>query len=378
MRLPPRSRRRTHSRRITMSPHRSSHTRYTKLSSTQRPNFISRRCRPIFTITVRHCCTVLCAPPPAVLTSFLLLADYYNFNADCTINQSLGDGQNYHIISSQPQAAQRPPHASQVNPIAPVPPVQPPLRSSHAPPQQRHYAPHQPLPPPPLSALPSVRSLPRISPLTDRPSKRSRLSARTMPSSTSSGSDAVEDSFPLMATRSYGSTSADVDESSLNDWEAVVEMYLHGTGAPDGVPLREICKGDGRRVHDRKLLEKRRTIGKTYELLGAPRFEAAIGYRWENGMRRKQKMYNVISRCRIVNAMRKAGEAIPDDFGTLTNLIDTRLREKERAKEQRDAKRNAEQARLNAMAGTTRIAVMPGAARDNSASVALVRRADAS
>lgn len=157
-------------------------------------------------------------------------------------------------------------------------------------------------------------------------------------------------------------------------------MYLHGTGTPDGVPLRDICKGDGRRVHDRKLLEKRRTIGKTYELLGALRFEAAIGYRWENGIRRKQKMYNVISRCRIVNAMRKSGETIPEDAATLAEMIELRLREKERAKEQREAKRIEHEARMDPMAsGTTRIAVMPATARQGEQSLpALVRRTNPS
>ncbi|CAN8076468.1 unnamed protein product [Agarophyton chilense] len=314
---------------------------------------------------------------PAVQT-YIHNYHYYNFNADCTINQSLGDGQNYHIVSSQQQPSGRPLQAPQVNPIAPEPHVQRPLRTSRSPPQQRRYAPHQPLPPPRFTSLSSVRSLPRIQPLADRPSKRSRLPARTMPSSTSSGSDAMDESFPLLATRSYWSTSADVDESSLNDWEAEVEMYLHGTGAPDGVPLREICKGESCRVHDRKLLEKRRTVGKTYELLGASRFEAAIGYRWENGLRRKQKMYNVVRRCRIVNALRKAGETVPENLGTLTTLIDDRLREKERAKVERDATCNAELARLSAMAGTTHIALMPGAAHNSSGSVALVRRSDES
>lgn len=124
-----------------------------------------------------------------------------------------------------------------------------------------------------------------------------------------------------------------VDESQSNDWEAVVEMYTTGKGTEDGVALKMITKGDGRRVSDRKLLEKRRTIGKTHECLGAERFEAAIGYKWENGVRRKQKMYHVISRCRVVNAMRKAGESIPMDFAKLTALIDERIAEKEALKE---------------------------------------------
>lgn len=41
-------------------------------------------------------------------------------------------------------------------------------------------------------------------------------------------------------------------------------MYITGEGTTDGVPLREIARGDGRLVEDRNLLEKRRTIGKTF------------------------------------------------------------------------------------------------------------------
>lgn len=122
-------------------------------------------------------------------------------------------------------------------------------------------------------------------------------------------------------------------EESQNDWEVVVDMYQTGRGTADGVALKMITKGDGRKVSDRKLLEKRRTIGKTYELLGAERFEAAIGYKWENGVRRKQKMYHVISRCRVVNAMRRSDEPIPDDHDRLTELIDEKIAEKEAQKE---------------------------------------------
>lgn len=140
-----------------------------------------------------------------------------------------------------------------------------------------------------------------------------------------------------------------VDEAQSNDWEVVVDMYQTGKGTEDGVALKMITKGDGRRVADRKLLEKRRTIGKTYECLGAERFEAAIGYKWENGVRRKQKMYHVISRCRVVNAMRKAGEPIPMEHEKLTGLIDERIAEKEAQKE---AGKNA-LAAANAAAGSS-------------------------
>lgn len=114
----------------------------------------------------------------------------------------------------------------------------------------------------------------------------------------------------------------------MNDWEHVVAMYLTGEGTADGRPLRDIIRGDGRRVEDRKLLEKRRTIGKTYERLGRELFERAIGYKLEGKYRRKQKMYHVIARCRIVNGLRKANEALPTDADALTALIDQRLLEK--------------------------------------------------
>ncbi len=120
-------------------------------------------------------------------------------------------------------------------------------------------------------------------------------------------------------------------ELMMNDWEHVVQMYLTGEGTPDGRPLRDITRGDGRRVEDRKLLEKRRTIGKTYERLGKELFERAIGYKMDGKYRRKQKMYHVIARCRIVNGLRKAGEPLPTDAEQLTALIDQRLIEKANA-----------------------------------------------
>lgn len=120
------------------------------------------------------------------------------------------------------------------------------------------------------------------------------------------------------------------NESELlnNDWEHVVNMYMTGEGTQDGRPLREITRGDGRRVEDRKLLEKRRTIGKTFEKLGRPLFEAAIGYKMEGKYRRKQKMYHVIARCRVVNGFRKVSEDLPTDPVKLTALIDQKMHEK--------------------------------------------------
>jgi hypothetical protein len=115
------------------------------------------------------------------------------------------------------------------------------------------------------------------------------------------------------------------DSDDLNDWENVVAMYLTGKGTPDGCPLRSIAKGDGHKVEDRKLLEKRRTIGKTYEKLGKECFERAIGYTYETGEKKKRKMYHVIARCRIVNAIRKANAEIPEDPAELDSLISHHL-----------------------------------------------------
>lgn len=114
----------------------------------------------------------------------------------------------------------------------------------------------------------------------------------------------------------------------MNDWERVVAMYMTGAGAPDGKPLRDIKRGCGTRVDDRKLLEKRRTIGKTYERLGRVAFERAIGYTNDRGQRRKQRMYQVIARCRVVSKLYKTGEALPDDPDKLAELIEKRLAEK--------------------------------------------------
>jgi hypothetical protein len=111
------------------------------------------------------------------------------------------------------------------------------------------------------------------------------------------------------------------DLENLNDWEHVVAMYMTGHGTPDGRPLKSIAKGLGHKVEDRKLLEKRRTIGKTYETLGKERFERAIGYTQESGEKRKRKMYHVIARCRVVNAIRKSNGELPDDPVELDNLI---------------------------------------------------------
>ena len=79
-------------------------------------------------------------------------------------------------------------------------------------------------------------------------------------SSASRGDGAGEPSGAVHA----GAVDRTGDEAQSNDWEVVVDMYTTGRGTDDGVALRLITKGDGRRVADRKLLEKRRTIGKTF------------------------------------------------------------------------------------------------------------------
>lgn len=125
-------------------------------------------------------------------------------------------------------------------------------------------------------------------------------------------------------------------EGNANDWEAVVRMYLTGEGTHDGIPLKDTPRGPTahRQDGDRKLLEKRRTIGKTYEKLGKDKFEYAIGYKIEKltGFRKKQKMYHVIARCRIVSQLRKGGIAIPEDAVELEKLITERLALKQESK----------------------------------------------
>lgn len=122
-------------------------------------------------------------------------------------------------------------------------------------------------------------------------------------------------------------------ENNMNDWEFVVDMYQQGIGTPDGRPLKEHSKSEGV-FADRKLLEKRRTIGKTYEKLGKELFENAIGYKVDevSGERKKQRMYHVIARCRAVNAIRKAGGDIPTDSVALDRLLDAHLRRKKEMK----------------------------------------------
>lgn len=124
------------------------------------------------------------------------------------------------------------------------------------------------------------------------------------------------------------------EQENLNDWEQVVAMYMTGAGTRDGIPLKDYSKGDGHRVEDRKLLEKRRTIGKTFESLGKTRFEHAIGYRIEEGtgLKKKQKMYHVIARCRVVNSIRKAGGNLPEDPVELERLISYHIAQKNQSK----------------------------------------------
>jgi flagellar biosynthesis GTPase FlhF len=112
-------------------------------------------------------------------------------------------------------------------------------------------------------------------------------------------------------------------------------MYVSGEGTADGRSLKSYAKGDGRKIEDRKLLEKRRTIGKTYENLGKELFEHAIGYKIDDatGLRKKQKMYHVIARCRVVNAIRKSGTYLPADADELEQLISRHIAEKTELKQ---------------------------------------------
>lgn len=109
-------------------------------------------------------------------------------------------------------------------------------------------------------------------------------------------------------------------------------MFLTGRATPDIVDLYVTPNGDGRRVSDRKVLEKRRTMGETNDSLGRMAIEYAIRYRTENEIRRKRKMYHVISRCRALNEMRKLGEPIRRNHVTLSTVDDMRLREKKLVK----------------------------------------------
>lgn len=144
------------------------------------------------------------------------------------------------------------------------------------------------------------------------------------------GSTADAGSQEQYQTSSTHAYSGAVEHENMNDWEHVVAMYLTGQGTSDGRPLRSLTKNDGSRVEDRKLLEKRRTIGKTYEKLGKALFEHAIGYKIDEntGLRKKQKMYHVIARCRVVNAIRKEGGQLPADPDDLERLITQRIAQK--------------------------------------------------
>lgn len=148
--------------------------------------------------------------------------------------------------------------------------------------------------------------------------------------------------------RSISAPSLAVDDLQALDWEYVVKMYLTGEGTVDGRPLRDMKRGSGagsgnsagaasenvgqERSVDRKKLEKQKTVGKTFEALGRETFEKAVGYKYEGNSRRKQRMYQVIARCRIISGMRKQGEPIPEDADELAALIDRRLYRKEAAK----------------------------------------------
>lgn len=153
-----------------------------------------------------------------------------------------------------------------------------------------------------------------------------------------SASGAQYSTLQSSSTNTFGTVG---DQENNNDWEYIVNMYLTGQGTADGIPLRDKPKGPGsnRQDGDRKMLEKRRTIGKTYEKLGKELFELAIGYRKDEatGARRKQRMYHVIARCRVVNQMRKSLQEIPADGEELSRIIDERIAEKQQIKRGEEA-----------------------------------------
>lgn len=130
-----------------------------------------------------------------------------------------------------------------------------------------------------------------------------------------------------------GSESGGSGVLALNDWESIVSMYLTGAGTHDGKALKELRRGEGSQGGDRKILEKRRTVGKAFEKLGRPLFEETIGYKQqENGTRKKQKMYIVIARCRALNQLVKRGVYLPTDAVELNNVIDAQILEKSKAR----------------------------------------------
>ncbi|GAB0497203.1 hypothetical protein MMPV_008527 [Pyropia vietnamensis] len=127
----------------------------------------------------------------------------------------------------------------------------------------------------------------------------------------------------------------------LSDWENVVSVYVKGRSTLNDRPVggssdeysaavaavAAAARGGG---DDRKRVEKWRTTGRAFELLGRPLFEEAIGYKRDaDGRRTKQKIYLVVARCRVVSEMRRKKEAIPENPAELTALIDRRLEEKQ-------------------------------------------------
>lgn len=118
----------------------------------------------------------------------------------------------------------------------------------------------------------------------------------------------------------------------INDWECVVKMYFYGQGTADGIPLRDIEKysRSNGQVKTRKMLEKQRSIGETYEHLGKELFESAIGYQKHRitGRKRKLRVYEALERCRVVKRMRKLHHEIPADGEELSRMIDLRISEK--------------------------------------------------
>jgi hypothetical protein len=143
--------------------------------------------------------------------------------------------------------------------------------------------------------LPGVRrSRGHINKNSDRSSPRNSSDKMTdvfRPDQTKSGDsrliEALQPTFHVVSSLGSGAMKGNdksqdermnLSSDNLNDWEHVISMYFTGQGTPDGRPLKSIVKGEGHKILDRKLLEKRRTIGKTYETLGKQLFDRAIGY----------------------------------------------------------------------------------------------------
>ena len=123
----------------------------------------------------------------------------------------------------------------------------------------------------------------------------------------------------------------------MGDWEHMVKMYFTGEGTVDGKLIQNQKRGKGNKLEDRKQLEKKRTLGKTFEMLGRQNFEQKIGYKRVGNRRQKRKIHQVLARCRIASGVKKSNPkfSLPQNIEELTLRIDRGISEKENEKETR-------------------------------------------